>query len=53
MSRSDKAKKAPGYEYWGRRPHNKHGGIPGKVTKRKTTRTERQQSKVKEQQDEQ
>jgi hypothetical protein len=45
MSRTVKNKKGPGYEYWSRRPHNKSGGLPGKVTKKKTKRTERQTGK--------
>jgi len=44
MSRSNKGKKGPGYEYWSRRPGNKTGGIPGKETK-KTHRLERLESK--------
>jgi hypothetical protein len=41
MSRTVKRKKAPGYEYWSRRPFNKHGGVPGSFTKRKTHKAER------------
>lgn len=45
MSRTNKGKKAPGYEYWTNRPGNKHGGVPGKFTKRLTRRAERRNSK--------
>lgn len=45
MSRTKKGKKAPGAEYWSRRPHNKHGSPPGPITKKLTHRTERQQGK--------
>lgn len=45
MSRSRKGKKAPGFEYWSRRPGNKHGGSPGSATKRHTHAVERQQGK--------
>ena len=36
MSRTIKGKRGAGYEYWSRRPHNKTGGLPGKLTKKKT-----------------
>lgn len=45
MSRTKKSKKAPGHEYWSRRPGNKYGATPGPDAKRRTHRTERQQRK--------
>ncbi len=45
MSRTNKGSKGAGYEYWGRRPGNKQGGMPGPITKRKTHRAERRQGK--------
>lgn len=45
MSRSRKSQKGPGYEYWGKRPGNKGGGIPGKETKKRTHKAERSQAK--------
>ena len=45
MSRTIKGKRGAGYEYWSRRPHNKTGGLPGKLTKKKTKKTERQANK--------
>jgi len=45
MSRTVKVKKAPGQEYWSRRPHTKHGATPGPDSKKVTHRTERQQGK--------
>lgn len=46
MSRTKKAKKAPGYEYWSKRPvSNRGGAIPGSFTKRRTHKAERQQGK--------
>lgn len=42
MSRSKKGGKAPGYEYWSKRPvSNSHGAVPGKFTKRRTHKAER------------
>lgn len=54
MSRSKKGKKAPGYEYWSKRPIAKnHGAAPGRDTKTRTHRLERLEAKkkVKEQLD--
>lgn len=45
MSRTKKGSKGPGYEYWSRRPGNANGGIPGKLTKRRTHKAERQARK--------
>ena len=45
MSRTKKQKPAPGKEYWSRRPGNRHGSVPGKVTKAYTHAVERQQGK--------
>lgn len=45
MSRTKKGKKAPGFEYWSRRPGNKHGGTVGATTKHFTHKAERQQGK--------
>lgn len=45
MSRTVKGKKAPGYEYWSRRPFNKCGGTPGKVAKHRTHKAERMSGK--------
>lgn len=45
MSRTKKGSKAPGQEYWTPRPGNKYGAHPGKFTKRKTHKAERQQGK--------
>lgn len=42
MSRSHRGAKAPGYEYWSRRPLR---GPPGKFSKTKTHRAERQGAK--------
>lgn len=44
-SRTDKKEKGPGYEYWGPRPLNFKGGIPGRWTKTKTHRLERIRAK--------
>lgn len=51
MSRSKKGSKGPGYEYWAKRPGNKGGGIPGRFSKKRTHKMERQCGKreVKEQ----
>lgn len=45
MSRTRKGRKAPGFEYWGPRPGNKHGGTPGPAKKDETHRRERRQGK--------
>ena len=45
MSRTRKGKKAPGTEYWSRRPFNKHGQIPGPFAKKRTHKRERQDGK--------
>ena len=46
MSRTKKQKKAPGYEYWGKRPGTKKlGGSPGKDAKKLTHRLERLEGK--------
>jgi hypothetical protein len=45
MSRTRKSTKAPGYEYWSRRPGSNGGGCsPGAASKRHTHRAERQQA---------
>jgi hypothetical protein len=44
MSRTQKGSKAPGYEYWGKRPGSGHFA-PGKYAKRVTHKAERQQGK--------
>ena len=41
MSRTVKGSKAPGYEFWSRRPGNKHGGEIGAYAKRMTHGAER------------
>lgn len=41
MSRTTKKKKAPGTEYWGKRPGNKGGQSPGKRAKSLTKSKER------------
>lgn len=45
MSRTRKGTKPAGYEYWSRRPFNRHGQGPGPDAKRRTHRAERQQAK--------
>lgn len=45
MSRSDTSHKAPGTEFWARRPGNRQGGMLGRLTKRDTHRRERLQGK--------
>jgi hypothetical protein len=45
MSRSVKSTKAPGYEYWSRRPFNRFGQSPGAFAKRRTHKAERQQGR--------
>jgi hypothetical protein len=45
VSRSHKGQKWPGFEYWGKRPGNKNGGLPGRITKQLTHRKERQEAK--------
>jgi hypothetical protein len=49
MSRSARNRKPPGYEYWSRRPFNKHGGTlspnGGKHHKKRTHKAERQEGK--------
>lgn len=55
MSRTKKDKKGIGFEYWSKRPmSNRHGGIPGKDTKKRTHRLERLEAKkdIKKQKDE-
>lgn len=41
MSRTKRGSKPPGYEYWSRRPGNKHGGVAGKIGKVITKKRER------------
>lgn len=42
MSRTRHQSKAPGYDYWSRRPYSRSGGaIPGPFSKRMTHRLER------------
>lgn len=43
MSRTKKGSKAPGYDFWGRRPHSGNGHGP--IVKAFTHRVERQQAK--------
>lgn len=45
MSRTKKGGKAPGFEYWSKRPCKGGGGCPGKQTKTLTHRAERRQGK--------
>lgn len=46
MSRTRRGEKSPGFEYWSKRPGNKHGaGGLGKDQKRRTHKAERQQGK--------
>lgn len=45
MSKTTKGGKGPGFEYWSARPGNRAGGIPGRITKTNTHRTERRQGK--------
>lgn len=47
MSRTKKKTKAPGKEYWGKRPVSRnHGATPGKISKRLTHRLERLEAKI-------
>lgn len=46
MSRTNKGGKGFGYEYWSRRPFNKHGGLIGSFTKKRTHKAERQIGKL-------
>jgi hypothetical protein len=52
MSRTEKRKKGPGFEYWGKRPGK--DTIPGRASKTATHRLERLEAKkkIKEQLDE-
>ena len=46
MSRTNKKSKAPGYEYYGRRPYSRKGGVkPGRIAKDLTHRAERNEAK--------
>lgn len=46
MSRTKKGGKGPGHEYWTKRPgSNRHGGTPGKFTKKLTHSLERLEGK--------
>jgi hypothetical protein len=45
MSRTKKGGKAPGFEYWTKRPGNHWGAVPGPFTKRRTHKAERQAGK--------
>ena len=45
MSRTRKGKKAPGYEYWSRRPFNRCGQSPGPFSKHRTHKAERKEGK--------
>ncbi len=47
MSRTVKGGKGCGYEYWSSRPYNKSGSQPGKYTKKRTHKAERQEGKRK------
>ena len=50
MSKTRKGTKPPGFEYWSRRPGNKHGGTgaTGKFAKRRTHRAERREGRRQE-----
>jgi hypothetical protein len=52
MSRTKKGAKGPGYEYWSKRPNSM--SAPGKISKKRTHRLERIESKkiTKEEKDE-
>jgi hypothetical protein len=41
MSRTTADTKAPGHEFWSNRPFNKHGGMVGKIAKKRTHKAER------------
>lgn len=45
MSRTKHSSKAPGYEYWSRRPFNRHGCAPSPAAKRRTHKAERMKGK--------
>lgn len=45
MSRTKKGTKTPTKEYWSARPGNKHGAVPGRISKEITKGKERAQSK--------
>lgn len=45
MARTKKGSKGPGFEYWTKRPGNKHGGLLGAFQKHYTHKIERQQNK--------
>jgi hypothetical protein len=45
MSRTTADTKSPGYEFWSNRPFNKHGGMIGKVAKKRTHKAERAEGK--------
>lgn len=45
MSRTKRGGKAPGFEFWSRRPGNKYGGAIGRYAKTLTHSRERQMSK--------
>lgn len=45
MSRTNKGSKPPGFEYWSKRPFNKHGGSTGKYAKKRTHKAERKEGK--------
>ncbi|ULQ47408.1 hypothetical protein JN531_003785 [Flagellatimonas centrodinii] len=42
MSRTRRGTKPAGFEYWTRRPGNRHGQPPGRFSKRLTHKRERQ-----------
>jgi len=46
MSRTKRGAKGSGYEYWSRRPYNRHGGLIGPFTKRMTHKAERREGKA-------
>lgn len=48
MSRTKRNIPAPGKEYDSKRPGNKNGAVPGKISKTITKRRERQAARAKE-----
>lgn len=46
MGKTKTGSKAPGYEYWGKRPGSRnHGCVPGRDSKKRTHRLERLEAK--------
>ena len=46
MSRTVRGSKPPGFEYWSKRPGNKHGNLMGIYAKKFTARKERSEGKL-------